>query len=161
MLKDKKYKLYKNDVLSDSIATIKEDMFKDNLDFQLAFATIPSAVLSIALADEAFLKTIVPILLCNSSALLIYNGIKKHLCKEKLEELQILFRKKGIAINFIDDFIETKEIADEKGQKYVLNSFNDDKRIISKDNERFIYFDKDNYDGIEVTDAFQKKFFNR
>lgn len=160
-MKNKKYKLCKTDILSKTIATIKDDNFKDNLDFQLAFANIPSAVLSMALADEIFLKVIVPSLLCGSSALLIYNGLKKYSSKEKLEELQIMFRKKGIEINILDDFIETKEISDENGQKYVLNSFNDDKRIISKDNERFIYFDKDNYDGIEVTDAFRKKFHSK
>lgn len=160
-MKNKKYKLSKKDSLSETISIIKENPFKDNLDFQLALGTIPSAVLSMALADEIFLKVIVPSLLCGSSALLIYNGLKKYSSKEKLEELQIMFRKKGIEINILDDFIETKEILDENGQKYVLNSFNDEKRIISKDNERFIYFDKDNYDGIEVTDAFRKKFHSK
>ena len=160
-MKNKKYKLSKKDSLSETISIIKENPFKDNFDFQLALGTIPSAVLSMALADEIFLKVIVPSLLCGSSALLIYNGLKKYSSKEKLEELQIMFRKKGIQINILDDFIETKEISDENGQKYVLNSFNDDKRIISKDNERFIYFDKDNYDGIQVTDAFTKKFHSK
>lgn len=153
MEKDKKYKLYKGDVLYQTIATIKEDVFKDNLDLQLSLANIPSAALCLALSEDVFLGIVVPALLCNSSFILLYNRVKKYLCNERLEYLQFLLKKQGINIDFLEDYTESHEIYDEKNQKYILNSFSDDKKIISKDNERFIYYDKDNYDGIEVTDA--------
>ena len=155
-MKNKKYKLIKKDSLSETISTIKENPFKDNVEIPMALANIPPAILSMSFADDAFLKVVVPCLLCGSSVLLIYNGLKKYLSKEKIDSLQFLLRKKGIDINILDDFVESKEIFDSNGQEYILNSFSDDKKIISKDGKRFIYFDKDNYDGIDVTNTVEK-----